>query len=108
MHSQGMKSRTENRREQKERKRKRVPNPATLDHSVASYDAQGSYGTFFNYVNIEVHFLFKIVFENFLYVFYFLKHVGSDLFIYYKFPLPPLQGWHTSCHEISDIEEQQG
>ena len=32
---------------QKRTKRKKqgvVPNPATLDHSVASYDAQGSYG----------------------------------------------------------------
>ena len=44
MHSQGMKSRMEKRREQKERKRERVSNPATLDHLVASYDTQGSYG----------------------------------------------------------------
>ena len=44
MPSQGMKSSTENRREQKERNREQVPNSATLDHSVASYDAQGSYG----------------------------------------------------------------
>ena len=34
----------ENRREQKERNGERVPNPATLDNSVASYDVQGSYG----------------------------------------------------------------
>ena len=27
-----------------ERNSQRVPNPATLEHSVASYDAQGSYG----------------------------------------------------------------
>ena len=33
----------ENRREQKERNRERVPNAATMDHLVASYDAQGSY-----------------------------------------------------------------
>ena len=44
MRSQGMKTRTENRSEQKERNWEWVPNPATLDHSVASYDAQGSYG----------------------------------------------------------------
>ena len=43
MRSQGMKSRTENRREEKERNRERDPNPATLDHSVTSYDAQGSF-----------------------------------------------------------------
>ena len=36
----------EQNRKQKRRKRnrERVPNPAILDHSVASYDAQGSYG----------------------------------------------------------------
>ena len=32
----------ENGRQQKERNRERVPNRATLDHSVASYNAQGS------------------------------------------------------------------
>ena len=42
MRSQRMKSRMENRREQKERNREWVRNPSTLDHSVASYDAQGS------------------------------------------------------------------
>ena len=39
MCSKGMKS-----REQKERNREQVPNPATQDHSVTSYDVQGSYG----------------------------------------------------------------
>ena len=43
MRSQGMKNRLENRREQKERSREQVPSPATLEHSVASYDAQGLY-----------------------------------------------------------------
>ena len=38
-----MKNRTENRREQKEGNRERFPNPVTLDPSVASYDAHGSY-----------------------------------------------------------------
>ena len=42
--SQEMQSRTENRREQKERNRELVPNPATPDHSVASYDTHGSHG----------------------------------------------------------------
>ena len=37
----------ENRREQKETKIERIPNPATPDHSVASYDTQGSYGEHF-------------------------------------------------------------
>ena len=32
------------RREKKERKRERVPNPATLDHSVTSYNVRGLYG----------------------------------------------------------------
>ena len=31
-------------KKEKERNREQVPNPATLDYSVASYDAQGSYG----------------------------------------------------------------
>ena len=31
-------------KKEKERNKERVPNPATQDHSVASYDAQGSYG----------------------------------------------------------------
>ena len=40
-----MKNRMKNRKkEQKERNRDLTPNPATLDHSVASYDQQGSYG----------------------------------------------------------------
>ena len=34
----------ENRRDQNERNRKQVPNPATLDLSVTSYDSHGSYG----------------------------------------------------------------
>ena len=34
----------ENIREQKGGNREQVPNPATLDHSVTSYDMQGSYG----------------------------------------------------------------
>ena len=45
-----MKSRTEKRRLQKERNREWVPNPATLDHSVTSYDKQGSYGEPFLFV----------------------------------------------------------
>ena len=40
MRLQGKKSRTENRREQKEKNRELVPNPVTLDHSVTSYDVK--------------------------------------------------------------------
>ena len=31
-------------KKERERNRERVPNPSTQDHSVASYDAQESYG----------------------------------------------------------------
>ena len=40
----GTKNRMENRKEQKERNREWVPNPATLDHLAVSYDPHGSYG----------------------------------------------------------------
>ena len=40
--TEGMKNRTENRRRKKNWER--ATNPATKDHSVTSYDAQGSYG----------------------------------------------------------------
>ena len=43
MRLEGKKSRMENRNEQKDRSRERVPNPTTLDPSVISYDSQGSY-----------------------------------------------------------------
>ena len=39
-----MKNNEKQEKEQKERKTERAPNPATLDHSVAFYDGQGSYG----------------------------------------------------------------
>ena len=38
-----MKSRTENKREQNERNREQIPNQASLDPLVTSYDPQGLY-----------------------------------------------------------------
>ena len=52
MRSQGMKSRMENRREQKEINREQVPNPATLDHSVTSYDVPILFNPWLIYIYI--------------------------------------------------------
>ena len=40
----GDEEQNEKQKRKKEKNRERVPNPTTLDHSVASYDTQGSYG----------------------------------------------------------------